>query len=263
MTNTELIYNAMKKSNIEITEQEVEEVEGHCMMCGKKINEGTKYKKIVSGNFTDFDTFNNIQGTHICKECGVCVKTRELRTFNFIADEEQIYLFKKKELENMIMNIDNYVKGSFVIGLTRSFKKHNSYRTKVNTSTGKFYIREEDKEYLFDRLAAKELYKILNEMYLYFTKDDILTGNYNLMNMQEFGIDKFSKYESEVKKYRKTHQLDLLVYMLDSEKRNEIVQERIKVQKEEKARLKKLEKEKEKIEKKKQKDKESGQISLL
>lgn len=205
----------MKLSNIEINEQETEEIEGNCMMCGKDIIEGTKYRKIVSSNFTDYDVFQNITGTHICKECGVCVKTRQLRINNFIADKNHIYFLKKNDLEEYIFNIDKYVKGEFVIGLTRSFKKHNSYRCTVNASTDEFCIREEDKAYLFNKKKMEQLYEILNEAYLHFTKDDLLTGNYSLMNIQEFGIDKFKEYESIFKKHRKTHQFDLLVLNLN------------------------------------------------
>lgn len=256
MNNTEIIYSGLIKTDVKVLKFELEETEGNCMLCHKPISKGAPYKKIVSSNFTDYDTFQHRTGTHICKECSTCIKTPDLRFCNFVAYEGKIYLFKKKELEEMIMNIDKYVEGPFVVGITTSYKKHNSYRTTVNKSTDKFYIREEDKEYLFDRKEAIELYKILNEMYLYFTKEDILTGNYNIMNIDEFGIFKFDKYEKEIKKHRKTHQFNLLIYMLDSEKRNEIVQERIKEQKEEKERLKKLEKERKKLEEEKKKDKQ-------
>lgn len=260
MTNTEIIYKAAKSSGVKLVELELEKIETNCMLCGKRISKGTKYRKVVSSNFTDYDEFQYREGSHICRECGSCIKTRELRTHNILADKDNIYLFKKKELEEMIMNIDKYVEGEFVIAFTRSFKKHNSYRTTVNTDTDLFFIREEDKEYLFDRKQAVEIYKILNEMYLYFTKDELSTGHYSMANIQEFGVDKFSEYEKEIKIHRNTHQLEFLIYMLDSEKRNEIVQERIKEQKEEKARLKKLEKEKLKAEKEKNKNK---QMTLL
>lgn len=258
MNTTEIIYSALQKSNIGLSDLELENVETKCMMCGKYIEEGIKYKKVVSGNFTDYDVFANIQGTHICKECAACVKLRELRVNNIIADENNLYLLKKNDLEEYLFNIDKYVSGDFVIGITRSFKKHNSYRCKVNNNTNVFIIREEDKEYVFDRTKMKELHDIIQDMYLYFQKDEILTGQYSITRIQEYGLEKFKKHESIIKQHRGTHQFDLLLYILNSEARNEIVKERIEKQKEEKERQKQLEKE----QKKREEEKIKGQLKL-
>lgn len=231
---TEIIYSALKKSNIELPELELEDVETKCMMCGKEIREGVKYKKVVSGNFTDYDVFADIQGTHICKECATCVKTRELRINNIIADKDNLYLLKKNDLEEYLFNIDKYVSGDFVIGIAKSFKKHNSYRCKVNNNTNVFIIREEDKEYVFDRERMKKLCNILWDMYLYFQKEEIQTGQYSIAKIQEYGLEKFKENENIIKQHRGTHQFDLLLYILNSEARNEIVKERREKQKEEK-----------------------------
>ncbi len=238
LETTEIIYSALEKSGIELPELPLEETEGNCMMCGKEIKEGVRYKKVVSANFTDYDVFTNIQGSHICKECATCVKIRELRTNNIIADKDNLYLLKKNDLEEYLFNIDKYVSGDFIIGITRSFKKHNSYRCKVNNNTNIFVIREEDKEYVFNRHDMKVLYDMVWDMYLYFTKDEIQTGQYSIAKIQEYGLEKFTENENIIKQHRGTHQFDLLLYMLNSEKRNEIVKERIEKQKEEKERQK-------------------------
>lgn len=257
MKATEIIYSALEKSGIELPELDLEKTEGNCMMCGKEIREGVKYKKVVSGNFTDYDVFANIQGTHICKECATCVKTRELRTNNIIADKDNLYLLKKNDLEEYLFNIDKYVSGDFVIGITRSFKKHNSYRCKVNNNTKVFIIREEDKEYVFDRANMKVLYDIIWDMYMYFQKDEILTGQYSIARIEEYGLERFKAHEDVIKQYRGTHQFDLLVYMLDSEKRNKIVEERIKKHKEEKK------KQAQKQQKEKEQSQVEGQLKLF
>jgi len=250
LTNTEIIYSALLRSDIALPELKTEEIETSCMVCGKVIKEGAKVRSVVSGNFTDYDTFMHKNGTHICKECGTCIKTRELRINNMLADKDKIYLFKKKDLEKYLLNLGKYIKDEFVIGLTRSFKKHNSFRCSVNYNTKKFYIREEDKEYHFDVDLAKNLYRQLWEMYLYFTKDEILTADYSMNRIKEFGLMEFHAFEEIFREHRGTHYFDLLVYMLDSEKRNKIVDERIKAEKAEKERIKR-------------EQKSGGQLSLL
>lgn len=251
MNTTEIIAKHFEK----YTDDLEEDIKENCILCNKEITAGIKKNKVMSAKFTDYDECKNVRSDYICVECATCIKERDLRTHNILADAEHIYLFKKQDLEEYIFNIDKYIKDEFVVGITTSFKKHNSFRCRVNNDTKRFYIREEDKEYLFEVEKAKELYEILNEMYLYFTKDEMLTGHYSLMKMQEFGIDNFNKYENIIKKHRKTHQLEFLVYMLDSEKRNEIVKERIDKAKQE-------EKEKKELEKLK-KDEMKGQISIF
>lgn len=260
MTNTEIIYNALKKAGHELAKIEVEEVDTECMMCSKSITEGVRRNRAVSSNFTDYDTFKNIKGTHICEECTNCLKSTDLRYNNFVADKNNIHLFKKQDLENYLFDLDKFVSSEFVVGITRSYKKHNSFRCSINYNTKRFYIREEDKEYLFDVELGKTLYEKLWAMYLYFTKDEILAGNYSINRIQEFGIDKFGVYEGIISEHRGTHYLDLLVFMLDSEKRNEIVNERIKIQKAEREKIKKEEKARIKAEKELQKNK---QLTLL
>lgn len=242
MTNTEIIYSGLLASGISIQVIELEEVKSNCLVCGKPISKGTTYKKIVSSNFTDWDICKNKSGTHICKECSTVIKTKELRTNNFLATKDNLYLLKKNDLEEYLFNIDKYVSGDFVIGITRSFKKHNSYRCKVNNNTNVFIIREEDKEYVFDRANMKVLYDIIWDMYLYFTKDEIQTGQYQISKIQEYGLKRFKKHEEIIKRHRNTHQFDLLLYILNSEKRNKIVEERIKKHKEEKKKQKQAQK---------------------
>jgi hypothetical protein len=261
---TEIIYSALEKSGIEMPELPLEKTEGNCMMCGKYIEEGIKYKKVVSGNFTDYDVFANIQGTHICKECATCVKTRELRVNSFIADSKHLYLLKKNDLEEYLFNLEKYVDGEFVVGITQSFKKHNSFRCKVNTNPKCFFIREEDREYLFDVHKLKPVYEKLNEAYLQFSKDEILTGNYKMISVEQFGINKFIEYEKLFKQYRGSAQFDIMLYMLNSEKRNEYVNAKMEEEKKRKKELEKLAKEEKKKSKKKNKEEINGtQISLF
>lgn len=266
MTNTEIIYSALLNSDIDVPEIELVETEGNCMVCGKAIAAGAPYKKVLSGSFTDWDICKNLATTHICKECGTVIKTKELRTNSFIACEGILYLLKKNDIEKHLFNLGEYVTGEFVVGLTRSFKKHSSFKCPINRSINEFYIQEEDKTYVFEAEKLKPLYKKLWEAYLYFTKDELLTGNYKLMSLMEFGVNRFNDYEQVFKKHRGSHYYDLLVYLMNSGRRNEIVEARIKEQKKIKEAEKKAQKELERKEKAAQMKVEQeipGQISLF
>lgn len=239
MKNTEIIYNALIKTDTKLPKLEIiEDLDTSCMVCNKSIREGVRRAKAISGNFTDYDTFKNISGSHICIECTTCLKCIDLRYNNILADKDNIYLFKKDGIEEKLFNLDKYVKTPFIIGITRTFKKHNSFRTSINNNTKKILIRQEDEEYYLDIDNAKSLYEKLYELYMIFTKDEILTGNYSMGRFKDVSLDRFKKLEKEVSRHRNTNQLDLLVYMLDSEVRQEHI-EKLKEEKEAKKELKK------------------------
>lgn len=229
MLNTEILYSALKNPEVNAIKKE-----GYCKICGKSILECYSGKDAISNSFTNFSECKKINSNMICKECYWCLKDESLRYNNFIADKDNILLFNKNGLEDYLFNLHKYVNGEFVIGVTTSFKKHNSFRCKVNLNTDIFYIRQEDKEYKFNTLELQPLYVLLNESYLQFSKEELLSGIYKMISIEQFGLDKFKEYESIFKKYRKSAQFELLVYMMNSEKRNEYMQNKIKENKEKK-----------------------------
>lgn len=251
MKNTEIIYKACGEPEVETIE-----IEGYCKVCGKEIKEGVKEKDAISGSFTNWGELKRLDSSYICKECAFCLKNADLRKNSFIADEKNLYLLKKNDLEEYLFNLEKYVEGEFVVGITQSFKKHNSFRCRVNSNPKRFYIREEDREYLFDVEKLKPVYEKLNEAYLQFSKEELQSGQYKMISIEQFGLEKFQEYEAIFRQYRGSAQFDLLVYMMNSEKRNEYIQAKIKAEKEEKARQKEIEKEKKRSEKVCQKSQE-------
>lgn len=242
ITNTEILYSALGNPTVE----GLENISCNCLICGKPIKQGLKAKKILSANFTNWGECKDKSSQYICKECTAVIKTREIRVNSFIADKNNLYLLKKNDIENYLFNLKKYITDEFVVGITQSFKKHNSFRCKVNSNPRRFYIRQEDREYIFDVNKLKKIYEYLNDAYLQFSKDELLTGNYKMISVEQFGLEKFAIYEDIFRQYRGSAQFDLLVYIMNSEKRNNYVKEKQKKQKEEKAKLKAYEKEKKK-----------------
>ena len=237
MNNTQILAKHCKKVEV----KELKEKD-NCFLCGCEITKGIPVKKVISSNFTNFEFCKNINGNNCCQDCASTIKNADLRKNSFVADKDNLYLLKKNDIENYLFDLDKYVKGEFVVGITVSFKKHNSFRCRVNQDTLKYYIRQEDKEFLFDVKEMKYLYGKLNEAYLQFSKDEILSGNYSTTAIEQFGLDKFIEYETLFRKYRKSYQFELLVYILNSERRNEYIKQKQKEQKEQAAKLKALKK---------------------
>lgn len=203
-----------------------ENIKTRCAFCDKEIDKGITIKDTISSNFSNYEYLKKNR-QYFCINCFKCFKYDKLRKNNFIVDTEKIIFFKQNEIEKYIFNLEEF-KIPFGLALTRSFKKHNSFRTKLNYNYKEIYIREEDKEYLFIVDEMKQLYAILNEAYLQFTKDELLTGNYRIIGIEQYGLVNFKKLENILKKYRGSNQFNLLIYMLNSEKRNEYIKNKKK-----------------------------------
>ena len=222
MQNTEIVYSALNENYTDY----IEKCNDKCLICGKEIQEGVKIKKALSSNFTNWDLCKSRMSKYICKECTASLKNTDLRRNNIISDKSNCYLLKKNDLENYLFNLDKYVKGEFIVCITTTFKKHNVFRARVNNNTKSYYIRQEDKEFKFNVDEMKNVYDKLNTAYLQFSKDEIKTGNYNMLAIQQFGIDRFIEYEEIFKKYRGGDQFELLLFILNSERRNEYIKEK-------------------------------------
>lgn len=224
MNTTELI-----SKNVSLEIKNIEKQDTKCCLCGKEVTICVKNKKILSENFTNYE-YMRFKSDYMCINCAKCIKDDRLRKNNFIADKEKIILFKQNELEKYVFELDKYTTIPFVFAITRSFKKHNSFKCNLNYDYKHFYIQEEDKKYLFNVETMKKLYKILDNAYLQFTKDEMLTGNYKFINIDKYGKDRFIKLENILSQHRGTHQFNLLIYMLNSERRNKYI--KIKKEKE-------------------------------
>lgn len=225
MTNTQLISKYISVQKGDIT--------GKCKVCGSGTTSGFKAKDYIKeSRFTNNDCLKEIDSDVICENCAACLKDDSLRRSSFICSESGLVYLKKNDIENYLFDLDKYVKGEFVVCITKSFKKHNSFRARVNLNPHVFYIREEDDEYIFDSYVLKDIYKAINRLYLYFAKEDIQTAHYDTKQIIKYGKEQFFIDETIIKPFRGSKQFELLLHMLNSERRNEIVKKRIKEEKE-------------------------------
>lgn len=226
MTNTEIIYKALHSENFG-------QIEGVCCVCRRTTERGFKTKDYIkNARFTNWDVLKEPNSEVICEYCATCINNADLRRKNFIADSTHIIFLSKNDIEGNIFDLENNVSGEFVVCMTQSFKKHNSFKAPVNIDTSRFLVQMEDNVFSIDAQSHKHLYDIMNELYLFFSKEEIATGDYNYMSIKEFGLDKFNRCENEIRKYRGSITFDFLLYILNSERRNEIVKQRLKDKKE-------------------------------
>ena len=210
---------------------------GFCIMCGNETANGFLAKDYIKdARFTNFDELENVQSNVICEHCAACMKEPKLRRSCYIADEKQIIWLKKNDIENYVFDLENIVSGSFVVCITESFKKHTSFKAVVNHDTQKYTITHENYKFVFDVQKMKKVYSVLNELYLHFSKEELLTGDYDAYYIMQYianghSEDEFIEKENILKAARGSKAFEFCVFMLNSERKNEYVKEQKKCKK--------------------------------
>lgn len=195
--------------------------DGTCMICGEKRNGVIAKKVIRNERFTNFDEIH-IDGDVVCKHCEECMKNAALRRRSFIAHAEGLVFLEKNDIEKYIFGLEAQgIKAPFIVCITQSFKKHMFFRAVMNNDFKRYYIQAEEEKLLFDVTNAKKLYDILNDAYLYFSKEELLTLNFKTMSAAEYGVNRVGDLLKVLTPYRQTSLYKLLVHIMNSEVRNE------------------------------------------
>ena len=249
-----------------------------CSWCGKKHNYGFK-KNIFSSNFTNWDLMQAPNKKYVCEYCAapfIASKLKDIKFSNgkesnlrraliyyhFIATPDKFIAFKNDDLRGYLMNPPVEDKEPFIFCITYSYKKHNSFRSVINASRDKFIIRAETKTINFDRKKAEKMLPVLWELYLHFTKEEITEQHFPTTKIFKMGVDNFENLK------RKQEGLDynfreLLVKLLDSDKRRRAVKKIRKNRKENKKKKKKIKKFIEEEIKEWKKESEKKQLKLF
>jgi len=205
---TELIYNAAGSPAVETVP-----TEGICAVCGQYIEEGVPIRKVVSSAFTDWNALLDMSASHVCKACAWCIKEPHMRRSQYIATELELVYFKRDEIGKHLFNPPE---PPFVFFVTASYKKHGSFKARVNQSQKLFYVQFEDRQILFSPNKYRGLFELMKMMYVTFNKvNEIGKGNYIHKRVFEYGLKNWQRDEAELKKYRGSMVFELLLYALN------------------------------------------------
>lgn len=210
MKNTELIYTAAQYPELAF---ELENTSGVCAVCGSEIFEGIPIKKVVSNAFTDWNSLADISSPYVCKACAWCIKEPKMRRSQYIATTKHLIYFKREDIEKYLFTPPQQ---PFVLFVTASYKKHGSFKAKVNNSTNLFYVQFEDQSVLFSPNKYKNLWDVMNRMYVVFNKtQEIGKGIYIQKRVREYGIEQWKLDEELLARHRSSQQFELLLYALN------------------------------------------------
>lgn len=210
MTNTELI-----SKHLELIETKQAEQAENCCLCGAKTKLYLPVKKVLSEKFTDQDRFLT-NSKIVCQKCATCIKEPKLRRSCFYASEEALVYFKKEELERVVFEDIKKISMPFVFCITESYKKHNSFKARLNYDPNLFYIQFEDTEFIFPATKVIGLYAELKKAYNFFTKAELLSGDYKKAK-GDITIEQIMSWEQLFNKHRGKMYFNFLIMMLKKE----------------------------------------------
>jgi hypothetical protein len=164
-----------------------------------------------------------------------------LRNYSFFVSEDGLELLPRdKILTRMLMNrtekrkqfADNSF--PFVFCVTQGGKKHLTYKATVNYNNERYIITTDfgDVEFGINAQmlqlvgACQRFYAIMpdsKEDATWFTKDEILTGNYQSKRIETYGIEDWTRLENVIKPYHNTPLLRLLTFALNKLNENEFI----------------------------------------
>lgn len=206
---TELIYNAAGTPPINMLTQH----SGNCAVCGQPISEGVPINKVVSNAFTDWNMLADMSASHVCAACTWCIKEPKMRRSQYMATMDGLVYFKRDAIERYLFAPPT---SPFVIFITSSYKKHGSFRARVNHSQTLFYVQFEDREILFGPTRYRPLYELMKKMYATFNKtQEIGRGDYISKRVFSYGLTNWQRDEAVLKQYRGSQVFGLLLYALN------------------------------------------------
>lgn len=136
-----------------------------------------------------------------------------MRRSQYIATDDELTYFKRDDIEKWLFDPP---KSHFVLFITASYKKHGSFRARVNDSRKLFYVQFEDRQILFSPNRYKDLFELMQRMYAVFNKtQEIGKGDYIQKRVFEYGLSNWRRDETILKQYRGTLVFELLLYSLN------------------------------------------------
>lgn len=184
-----------------------------CALCGQSIEKGVSTSKIFKTNFTNHDYFDPA-ASHVCPACAFPFTEQTFRRTSFVTTTAKFIPIKRPELADWLFNPPLE---PFAFCITTTFKKHLVFRAKANTNPKRYYIQFDDSGVIFEPYKLKTLFETLTELYVIFSKTEILSGNYYPFRIKQFGLNKLMQTEQEVKKHRGSVSFRLLVHALNRE----------------------------------------------
>lgn len=202
---------------------------GRCYFCGGDIYDGIPIKGNIKSTFSDFASCH-VTATHVCSACRWFTLTdknpdltawlgkenlQSPRTYSHFYHNEEWLIFSKAHKEQMAGILLGDVMPQVAI-IADSGQKHLSFEARVNPPmTRAGWVLFEKRLVWIDQDDFREMFGHVQAMYwAEYTKDAILTGNYQLTGKHSDDVAILLKHEPYLKTVRGQTALELAVWLV-------------------------------------------------
>ena len=190
----------MREKVIEYADPPLEDVKDRvCWLCGGETDgKGLPVKKAIKSKFTDHP-FARAQGSSsVCSGCVFCLSARELRNYSILATDK---LFHPMRAEWRQILVSPPVP-PFVMCLAVSGQKHLTFKAPVNLERERYVVMLEERPVGVVPYELEQLVVLVEALYAWFTKDEILTGRYGQHRIKECGLARWEQLERQAGAWR-------------------------------------------------------------
>lgn len=199
-----------------------------CWLCGGNTHGiGWHLKDIVGAAFTNGNDAKRVDSETICQQCAALMKKEawEQSSIKFgYSPFFPVTTGKKPFLSNWMFSSHVFAKGfwarpdrsevrdqllsppepPFVMSFAAVGKKHILYSTAINHSRDFFLVNLDEKKIIVDRVKYTELLEVFERAYTDgFSKDSLLTGEYNQAAVLKCGLRKWREIEKVMAAWRR------------------------------------------------------------
>jgi len=221
ITATQLIRQAaLKTGSIEVKADKMivyedpplQNVSDHiCWLCGGETGgKGIPTKKGIKDTFTDHSWARGQGSNSLCPGCAFCLGNRPLRNYSILATSDRLRHPSRAEWRGILLAPPE---PPFVACLAVSGQKHLAFKAPINLSQEVFTVALEEQliEVVPAKLAA--CLEIVEDLYIYFTKDEIATGRYSQHRIQECGLARWERLDAALEPWRGSRLLELALFV--------------------------------------------------
>ena len=201
-----------------------------CWLCAGDTNQkGWHVKDAISSAFTDTNLARCPQSQTICDSCVALMKKEAWQQ----ACEQYAHSpyfpvkeGKKPALANWMFSSHVFSKNNwlrpervqiadillnppeppFVITLADVGKKHVIFKSQVSYSQDDYFVNIDELTVVVNRDDFEKLLAIVEQAYQFFSKDSILTGDYNQAAVLKAGLSVWREIEDKIRPYRQSKQ---------------------------------------------------------
>lgn len=200
----------------------------NCWLCGGDTeSKGWHVKDVVGSAFTDTNQAVSLASSTMCYSCAALMKKEAWQPacekhghspYFPVKDGKKPFLSnwmfsshvfskgfwlrpERKDLAEVLLNPP---KAPFVISIADMGKKHVLFKSKVSHSSDVYFVNLDERVMQVHAKKFAEILDTVESAYEFFSKDSLLTGNYNQAAIMKVGLKKWQEVEAKLAELRKS-----------------------------------------------------------